>query len=98
MGHEGSTGQIGGTESKFVDMMKAQLKDWGITDAKIVNASGLNNSYLGDNIYPGSKSDEENTMSAKDVAIIAQHVVKEYPEILDITKKNRGWFWWCQQT
>ena len=68
-------------------MMKAQLKDWGITDAKIVNASGLNNSYLGDNIYPGSKSDEENTMSAKDVAIIAQHVVKEYPEILDITKK-----------
>ena len=55
-------------------MMKAQLKDWGITDAKIVNASGLNNSYLGDNIYPGSKSDEENTMSAKDVAIIAQHV------------------------
>ena len=25
-------------------------------------------------------------MSAKDVAIIAQHV-KEYPEILDITKK-----------
>jgi len=45
--------EIGGTESKFVDMMKAQLKDWGITDAKIVNASGLNNSYLGDNIYHG---------------------------------------------
>ncbi|WP_410531190.1 D-alanyl-D-alanine carboxypeptidase [Streptococcus salivarius] len=75
-----------------VDMMKAQLKDWGITDAKIVNASGLNNSYLGDNIYPGSKSDEENTMSAKDVAIIAQHVVKEYPEILDITKKTEADF------
>ena len=73
-------------------MMKAQLKDWGITDAKIVNASGLNNSYLGDNIYPGSKSDEENTMSAKDVAVIAQHVVKEYPEILDITKKTEADF------
>lgn len=81
--------EIGGTESKFVDKMKAQLKKWGITDAKIVNASGLNNSYLGDNIYPGSKSDEENTMSAKDVAIIAQHVIKEYPEILDITKKQK---------
>lgn len=84
--------EIGGTESKFVDMMKAQLKDWGITDAKIVNASGLNNSYLGDNIYPGSKSDEENTMSAKDVAIIAQHVVKEYPEILNITKRTEADF------
>ena len=84
--------EIGGTESKFVDKMKAQLKKWGITDAKIVNASGLNNSYLGDNIYPGSKSDEENTMSAKDVAIIAQHVIKEYPEILDITKKTEAKF------
>lgn len=84
--------EIGGTESKFVDMMKAQLKDWGITDAKIVNASGLNNSYLGNNIYPGSKSDEENTMSAKGVAVIAQHVIKEYPEILDITKKTEANF------
>lgn len=84
--------EIGGTESKFVDKMKAQLKKWGITDAKIVNASGLNNSYLGDNIYPGSKSDEENTMSAKDVAIITQHVIKEYPEILDITKKTEAKF------
>lgn len=73
-------------------MMKAQLKDWGITDAKIVNASGLNNSYLGNNIYPGSKSDEENTMSAKGVAVIAQHVIKEYPEILDITKKTEANF------
>ncbi|SQF23960.1 hypothetical protein C4K59_001843 [Streptococcus thermophilus] len=72
--------------------MKAQLKDWGITDAKIVNASGLNNSYLGNNIYPGSKSDEENTMSAKGVAVIAQHVIKEYPEILDITKKTEANF------
>lgn len=84
--------EIGGTESKFADMMKAQLKDWGITDAKIVNASGLNNSYLGNNIYPGSKSDEENTMSAKGVAVIAQHVIKEYPEILDITKKTEANF------
>ena len=31
-------------------------------------------------------------MSAKDVAIIAQHVVKEYPEILDITKKTEADF------
>ena len=84
--------EIGGTESKFADMMKAQLKDWGITDAKIVNASGLDNSYLGNNIYPGSKSDEENTMSAKGVAVIAQHVIKEYPEILDITKKTEANF------
>ena len=48
--------KIGGSEPKFVDLMKTQLAYWGITDAKLVNASGLNNSVLGENIYPGSSS------------------------------------------
>ncbi|QEY06872.1 putative D-alanyl-D-alanine carboxypeptidase [Streptococcus mutans] len=80
--------KIGGTEPKFVDMMKKQLQDWGITDAKLVNASGLNNKLLGDHIYPGSETDEENMMSAKDVAIIARHLIKDFPQILKITKKT----------
>ena len=80
--------KIGGSESHFVDMMKQQLKDWGITDATLVNASGLNNSYLGDHIYPGSQSSDENLMSAKDVAIIAQHLITEYPDILKITSQT----------
>ena len=84
--------QIGGTESKFVDMMKAQLEAWGITDATIVNASGLNNSYLGDNIYPGSSSTDENMMSVRDVAIIAQHLITEYPDILKITSQTTADF------
>ncbi|MGT2961273.1 D-alanyl-D-alanine carboxypeptidase PBP3 [Streptococcus caballi] len=79
---------IAGTESQFVDKMVQQLKTWGITDAKLVNATGLNNSMLGDHIYPNSKSDDENQMSALDVAKIAQHLIADYPEILDITKKN----------
>ncbi len=84
--------KVGGTEPRFVDMMKKQLQDWGITDAKLVNASGLNNKLLGDHIYPGSNSDEENTMSAKDVAIIARHLIKVFPQILKITKKTSGDF------
>ena len=31
--------KISGTESTFVDTMTAQLKEWGITDAKLFNAS-----------------------------------------------------------
>lgn len=84
--------KIGGSESKFVDKMTQQLNDWGITDAKLVNASGLNNSMLGDNIYPGSSSDDENLMSAKDVAIIARHLVTEFPEILTITSQTSAQF------
>lgn len=84
--------KIGGDEPTFVDMMQTQLKEWGIKDAKLVNASGLNNNYLGDHIYPGSKSDDENLMSARDVAIIAQHLIKDYPDVLDISKKTKADF------
>ncbi|AXJ12246.1 D-alanyl-D-alanine carboxypeptidase PBP3 [Streptococcus pluranimalium] len=79
---------IGGSEPKFVDMMSQQLKDWGIKDAKLVNASGLNNEVLGDNIYPGSKKTDENMMSAKDVAIIAQHLINDFPDVLNYSKKT----------
>ena len=84
--------KISGTESNFVDLMTAQLKDWGITDAKLVNASGLNNSYLGDNIYPGSSETDENTMSALDIAIVAQHLITEYPDILTISNQTTADF------
>lgn len=77
--------KIAGSESKFVDMMKEKLTSWGIKDAKLVNATGLNNSYLGDHRYPGSASDAENMMSAQDVAVIARHLITDYPEILKVS-------------
>ncbi|MBM7643236.1 D-alanyl-D-alanine carboxypeptidase PBP3 [Streptococcus loxodontisalivarius] len=83
---------IAGSEPKFVDMMTQQLKDWGITDATLVNASGLNNSYLGDNIYPGTASDAENLMSARDMAIIARHLITEFPDILKISSQTTADF------
>lgn len=80
--------KISGTEPKFVNKMRAQLKSWGITDATIVNASGLNNGDLQGHIYPGSAETAENTMSAKDVAIIAMHIIQDFPQILNITKQT----------
>ena len=64
----------------------------GITDAKLVNASGLNNSYLGDNIYPGSSSTDENMLSARDIAIIARHLITEYPDVLKIGSQTTADF------
>ncbi|MGX6991952.1 serine hydrolase [Pseudolactococcus reticulitermitis] len=84
--------KIGGSEPKFVDMMKTQLAYWGITDAKLVNASGLNNSVLGNNIYPGSSETDENMLSAKDLAIISQHLIRDFPEVLDVTKQTIATF------
>ena len=38
--------KVGGSEENFVQMMKAKLKEWGITDATIVNSTGLNTLLL----------------------------------------------------
>lgn len=80
--------KIAGSEAAFVDKMKAKVAEWGITDATIVNTSGLDNSDLGENIYPSSKPDDSNQFSALDVAIIARHLILDYPQVLNITSLN----------
>ena len=80
--------KIAGSEVAFVDKMKAKVAEWGITDATIVNTSGLDNSDLGENIYPGSKPDDSNQFSALDVAIIARRLILDYPQVLNITSLN----------
>lgn len=77
--------KVAGSEPKFIDLMTAQLKKWGINDAKLYSSSGLPNSELAGHIYPGSKESDANTMSALDVAIIQYHLLKDYPQILKIT-------------
>lgn len=80
--------KIAGSEAAFVDKMKAKVAEWGITDATIVNTSGLDNSDLGENIYPGSKPDDSNQFSALDVAVIARRLILDYPQVLNITSLN----------
>ncbi|WDF82553.1 serine hydrolase [Lacticaseibacillus pabuli] len=75
----------GGSENKFIDLMNAQVKKWGITNANFVNANGLNNAQLGKYIYPGSGKHGENVMTARDMAIVARHLLKDFPEVLETT-------------
>ena len=77
---------VAGNEHTFVNQMREQLNKWEITDATIINSSGLSNVYLGDHIYPGTQENDENLMSARDVAIVAQHLIKDFPEILEVSK------------
>lgn len=84
--------KVAGSEPKFVDKMKQQLIDWNISDFHIVNASGLNNTMLGECIYPGSAKTDENEMTAKDLAIISHHLISEFPEILKTTSQTKMTF------
>lgn len=77
--------KISGSETAFLTVMNDQLKEWGIENATIVNVSGLNNVSLGANRPEGTGEADENQMSAKDVAIIARHLLLDFPEVLEVT-------------
>ncbi|MFC6323766.1 D-alanyl-D-alanine carboxypeptidase family protein [Companilactobacillus baiquanensis] len=83
--------KISGDQASFVKLMRKTLKEWGIKDAEINNASGLNNSDLKKGMYLG-KSDAENKLSVNDIAIIVKHVLNKYPEILKTTSKQNFLF------
>lgn len=78
--------KVAGSEPKFVDLMRKKVNELGIKDAKLVNASGLTNSFLGDHRYPGTSENDENEMSARDVALLTQHLLKDHPEILMVSQ------------
>lgn len=80
--------KVAGSEPNFVAQMRAQLSRWGITSGKILNASGLPNEVLKDHRYPGSALEEENMLSAQDVAIVTMHLLEDFAEILEITKQT----------
>src|SRR3712207_9299342 len=66
--------------------------EWGITDAKVVNASGLPNHILGEHIYPGSSLDDDNQFSAADLALVTSHLLKEFPEVLKLSSQPEAEF------
>lgn len=79
---------IAGSEPEFVDMMTAQLDEWGVKDYAIYNSSGLPNNYAQEQgqLYPGAPVEQENHMTARGVATVADHLLDDYPEVLDTTK------------
>ncbi|ATO45241.1 hypothetical protein LF20184_00010 [Companilactobacillus farciminis KCTC 3681 = DSM 20184] len=81
-------GKVAGTQAKFVKMMRKTVKDWGIKDAELYNASGLNNSDLKTDMYIGP-TDGENKLSANDIGVIVKHVLDQYPEILQTTSQTK---------
>ena len=91
--------KVGGSEENFVEMMKAKLKEWGITDATIVNSTGLNTLLLEyateETEYSASAStakkskDTENKFSAYDLAVISRHLIMDFPQVTEITSVSQ---------
>ena len=75
---------IAGTEANFVKMMNEKAKELGLEQYKFVNSTGLNNREMLRH-FPEivGEADEENVMSANDVAALAYHLIKDFPEVLE---------------
>lgn len=64
---------ISGSEEAFVQEMEAQLADWGLEDYQLVNATGL---------AQGGEDGPTNAMSAEVAAVIAYHLVNDFPQFV----------------
>ena len=93
---------IAGSEGEFVKMMNEKAAEMGLTDYEFVNASGLDNESLGDNYPEGTEPDATNLLSARSTALLAFHLVNDYPEALEISsipetefdeQQIRNWNW-----
>ena len=83
---------IAGTEKEFLKLMDKKAEEIGLKDYNFVNSTGLNNSYLQGMHPEGTGVDDENVMPAKSVGLLAYHLLKDYPEVLDMTSVNTKTF------
>ncbi|CCI81754.1 D-alanyl-D-alanine carboxypeptidase family protein [Lactobacillus hominis] len=76
---------VSGNQQKFVIQMRELLKSWGINDAQIYTPDGLPNYSLGSQKFTDNKM-AENELSANDMGIVIQHLLKDYPQVIETTK------------
>jgi D-alanyl-D-alanine carboxypeptidase (penicillin-binding protein 5/6) len=79
---------VAGSEKDFVVRMNETAKQLGLENTHFVNSTGLNNLDLG-NFYSTGSPNDTNIMSAKDVALLAQQLIAQFPEILDVVAKPK---------
>lgn len=83
---------IEGSEAAFADRMNQQAEELGMEKYEFVNATGLNNSTMMGYAPEGSDKNAENMMSANDTALLAYHLLDEYPEVLDVAGVSKKTF------
>ncbi|KGR89698.1 D-alanyl-D-alanine carboxypeptidase [Ureibacillus massiliensis 4400831 = CIP 108448 = CCUG 49529] len=83
---------IAGTESEFLNLMNQKAEEIGLTNYKFVNSTGLNNSDLFGMHPAGTGPEDENVMSAHDVAKLAYNLLKDHPEVTETSSISKKIF------
>ncbi|MGD7046550.1 D-alanyl-D-alanine carboxypeptidase family protein [Jeotgalibacillus proteolyticus] len=82
---------IAGSEAEFVTLMNEKAGELGLDEYRFVNSSGLNNADMKGYHPENTGADEENAMSARSTAKLANRLLKDFPEVLEtagIAKKT----------
>lgn len=82
----------GSTIKQFNAKMQKKARQMGITDATIVNSVGLRNGDLKGLKQKGISDNAENTMTARDVALMSRYLIKHYPSVLKVTSQSKAQF------
>ena len=83
---------VSGSPHQFINKMRSTARQLHLNSAHIVTASGITNGQAGKLGYSSVAKNDENTMSATDVARLSQLLLKQYPEILQTTSQSKAWF------
>ncbi|WP_031306204.1 D-alanyl-D-alanine carboxypeptidase family protein [Brevibacillus panacihumi] len=82
--------KVAGSESNFVQMMNKKAAELGMTNTSFVTSTGLPANELGP--YSVDTDQTENLMSARDSAILARALIRDFPEALEVSKVPRFTF------
>ena len=75
------------SDTEFLDKMNAKFKEWGMENTKFNNASGaVASAFRGYYTPEGYNNNRYNQTTARDLAILAYHFLKDFPEITNFTK------------
>lgn len=83
---------VSGSESNFVKLMNEKAKELGLKNFEFVNSTGLENGDLAGMHPDGTTADAENKMSARDMALLSQKLIIDYPEVLETASTPRKIF------
>ncbi len=80
---------VAGTETNFAQLMNKKAEEYGMKNTHYVTSTG----YPADDLGPYRPNIEgENLLSARDAAILAYHLINDYPDILKFTSIPKAVF------
>lgn len=79
--------KVGGSEANFVTTMNKKAQELGMKNTFFVTSSGLPANELG--VYSPAGTEKDNLMSARDAAILARALTRDFPEALEYSKISR---------